>query len=123
MKMDFKLEEWAPPTEGAHLGIAVVGAGQVVNGAHLPAYRKGGLSVAGNIRPRPGEGGGDGRQVWRREGVPQSGGASGTIPARISSTWRCLAWSRRGSRWRRPDGASICCARSRWRPASKMAGR
>ena len=47
MKMDFKLEEWAPPTEGAHLGIAVVGAGQVVNGAHLPAYRKGGLSVAG----------------------------------------------------------------------------
>ena len=47
MKMDFRLEEWAPPTEGAHLGIAIVGAGQVVNGAHLPAYRKGGLSVAG----------------------------------------------------------------------------
>ena len=47
MKMDFRLEEWVPPTEGAHLGIGIVGAGQVVNGAHLPAYRKGGLSVAG----------------------------------------------------------------------------
>ena len=47
MKMDFRLEQWVPPTEGAHLGIAIVGAGQVVNGAHLPAYRKGGLSVAG----------------------------------------------------------------------------
>ena len=47
MKIDFRLEEWVPPTDGAHLGIAIVGAGQVVNGAHLPAYRKGGLSVAG----------------------------------------------------------------------------
>ncbi len=47
MKMDFRLEEWLPPIEGAHLGIAIVGAGQVVNGAHLPAYRKGRLSVAG----------------------------------------------------------------------------
>ena len=47
MRMDFRLEEWVPPTEGAHLGIGIVGAGQVVNGAHLPAYRKGGLSVAG----------------------------------------------------------------------------
>ena len=47
MKMDFRLEEWTPPTEGAHLGIAIVGAGQVVNGAHLPAYLKGGLNVVG----------------------------------------------------------------------------
>ena len=123
MKMDFKLEEVGASDRGGPSGHR--------RGRSRPGRERGasagvpqGRAVGRrDLRPRPGEGGGDGRQVWRREGVRQPGGASGRSPRgyrRRGGTGRGAEEDRAGSG---RDGASICCARSRWRPASKTAGR
>src|SRR5690554_2748535 len=47
MSFELDLSYGPAPVDGSKYGIAVIGAGGIVEGAHLPAYRKAGLRVVG----------------------------------------------------------------------------